>query len=86
MKFFSICFWCCYKVYYFYLSALSFYLIIRVNNDFLVAESDNMRDKKYSFHPIITLGRVDIQLFEKLMRETCEVWYNSIPLQWGFRS
>lgn len=46
-----------------------------------VAESDNMRDKKYSFHPIITLGRVDIQLFEKLMRETCEVWHNSIPLQ-----
>lgn len=29
--------------------------------NFLVAKSDNMVDKKYSIHPIITLGRVDIQ-------------------------
>ena len=40
-----------------------------------------MVDKKYSIHPIITLGRVDIQDLWKLMRETCEVWHNSIPLQ-----
>lgn len=46
-----------------------------------VAESNNRVDKKYSIHPIITLGRVDIQFFGKLMRETCKAWYNSIPLQ-----
>ena len=46
-----------------------------------VAESNNRVDKKYSIHPIITLGRVDIQFFGKLMRETCKAWCNSIPLQ-----
>ena len=54
---------------------------IPIGQFFLVAKSDNMVDKKYSIPPIITLGRVDIQFFGKLMRETCKAWYNSIPLQ-----